>query len=298
MTEETEVSAPTETPQATAAPEAQTEAPETKATPEQDAQEAQAAFEAGFNGDRDTPVKAKPANEPQKPQADPLATMRAELEKAAEEKAEAMLNARTAAIEQKHAAELRRIYGMIGEIKGKQMEASKAPGKKLTPEALKRIRQNYGEDLARDLSEDLNEATAPPPEPPVDRSQIEREYMAKIGPQFSAQIDKIRRDHQDELMSAIHKDWREILPSPEFKKWWFALPEEKRAGFNSTQAVVAAQAITEFKAQRDKAVKAAQANKTRLEAAVAPRGAATPQTQMSDEDAFLAGFNSVNSGSL
>jgi len=294
MTEETEVSAPTETAPQPAAPEAQT-----TATPEQDAQEAQAAFEAGFNDDRgEAPVKSKPATEPQEKPADPLATLRAELEKAAEEKAEAMLNARTAAIEQKHAAELRRIYGMIGEIKGKQMEAAKATGKKLTPEALKRIRQNYGEDLARDLSEDLNEATAPPPEPPVDRSQIEREVLAKLGPQFQSVMAKREQEVQNEIMSAIHEDWDKVLQSPDFKKWWFALPEDKRTQFDSPKATVAAKAITEFKAQRDKAMKAAQANKTRLEAAVTPRGAAPPQTQMTDEDAFVAGFNSVNSGSL
>jgi len=276
---------------------------EVEATKEQIEQSSQNDMEAGFNEIRgiESPTETAPpeTQETEKEvekEAEQVEVQPAEPAKPdpAEERYQSIL-AKHQEFENRVIAENRKLYGRLGELNGalKQMQSNKP---KVTAAALKRLGADYpelAEQLAEDLSEILGGAETPQGEAkPPQMTQAEME--ARVSERLAQTRAHLQEEMQKDVLSVYHKDWEKTLQTDDFKKWWFALPEDKRAYYDSPKAAFAAEALTAYKATKEKVQKTATKTKERLEAAVVPKGAGSskPPT-LTDDDAFDSGFKAV-----
>lgn len=260
--------------------------PEQAAAPSQD----DAAFEQGFNAAQGKEVTApapvpEPAPEPA-PEPEPEPAPPAEPEFTTAQIKE--LVEKVSAMQQRES----KVFGTIGALKQQldQFKAQPQPSQaaiKLTAEKLKRLSAEFPE-MAAMLSEDLNEALAgAPAAPALDPQQLQQQVQQII----DGRLTETSRTYEMKLLSLQHRDWQQVVQSPEFKTWKESLPEKDRTELdNSWEASFIGEKLTEFKDWKNKTVQTTQNRKARLEAAITPRGNPQSPPAPSAEDAFVSGF--------
>lgn len=117
--------------------------------------------------------------------------------------------------------------------------------------------------------------------------------LEPIETKFEQRINERDRVMEGRILTAYHRDWRQVTGGDEFRTWLQAQSEDYRDRINNSwNAEEIAQAIDSFKARNVKPQ--AQQNKTRrLETAVAHTGNAKSAPGIDDDAAFLAGFSAI-----
>jgi len=234
-----------------------------------------AAFEAGFaaaNGDEVIPP-AEPEPEPEPPK---MFGYTEDQFKALFEKAQEVdrLKEREA-----------KIFGTLGSLK-QAIEARReqpTATAKFTKESLKRLYAEYPE-MAEMLSQDLSEISIP-------QSAFDPTAVESI---VSKQVDQVGKTYETKLLTVMHPDWRNVVQTPEFDGWKETLaPKDREVLENGWDAISIGERITAFKEWKSKAAQKTVSNQRRLEAAVTPRTTARSAPVMTEDDAFLQGFNSA-----
>ena len=244
-------------------------APNTDAPTE--APDAEAAFAAGFSNEE--PVKEPPA-EPA-PQTVVLT---------AEELAD--LKAKAAEIDKLKERE-QRIYGTLGSLKQsidqlRNQPRPSATAVQVTKANLSKLSEMFPE-MADALAQDLNGVLHTGS---VDPAQFEQAVENRL----NERLQQTQQMFETKVLSVVHPDWRQIVPSEDFQRWKQNLPEEVRTELdNSWDAEFIGSKLSEFKDWKGKATQGQQAKQRRLEAAITPRGNAQMPAPTED-DAFLMGF--------
>ena len=243
-----------------------------------------AAFEQGFSGVEAPAPAAEPEPEPEpapepEPQPEPEFQLTPAQAKELYERS------------QKFEQQVSKAFGTIGALK-QQIDQLKAQpsqvGFKLTADKLKRLHAEFPE-MAAMLSEDLNEAMAASPAAPSAEPTIPREDQERL---INERLEQLSREKEQKILTIAHRDWPVVVQSPEFNAWKEKLPAEEREQLdNSWDAVFVADKISEFKDWKNKTVQTTAAKRTRLEAAITPRGNPQRPPAPSDDDAFVQGFN-------
>lgn len=213
-------------------------------------------------------------------------------------------------------AETRKNFGQIGEIKaalndlksaiaaGNQSNASR---KKLTADALKRVNEELpglGDALAQDLAEFLD-SPAIAAEAAVAQARAESKgqtfdpeafFTTKIGPALESLEARANERAELRIVKSIHRDFDQVVASPDFVAWLGALPAEEQTRIRESEdGFVAADAVTAYKAVRAKQAQGKTNKQNRLEGALTPSGDKTPSSHVdNDEEAeFAKGYKSV-----
>lgn len=132
-------------------------------------------------------------------------------------------------------------------------------------------------------------AAVSPPPPQIDAAKIEQTVEQRI--EQKLELKRFARKHPD---------WSEVVNGAEFKAWIAAQPADVQKGYQeSWDSDVTIPILDSFKAARKPAkadvsdTSAVSTRQQRLSSAVTPRGSGGHgQQQASEDDEFLAGFNS------
>lgn len=210
-------------------------------------------------------------------------------------------------------SEVRKNFGQIGELKKTltelrgQIAAGGNASRKITAETLKRVNEELpglGDALAQDLAEIFG---SPAIQAEADKAQASAEakgqtfdseafFAQKIGPALEQLEARANERAELRIVKSVHRDFEAVVKSPEFSSWLTALPEDRQKTIReSDDGFVAADAVTEFKAWRDKAAKQKADKANRLDRATTPSGDRRQSGHVpNDEEAeFNRGFNSV-----
>ena len=231
------------------------------------ADEADAAFEQGFDSARG--IEAEP--EPETPRI--AGYTEDELRELLEDAKEVRkLREREA-----------KVFGTLGSLKQAvdQLRQQAFAAVAITGQ-LKRLSAEFpemAEMLTEDLKEALGSGTAQ-----VDTTSVERVVGARL--------EQTSRTYEQKLLSVMHPDWRHVAASQEFEQWKGTLPpDELQVAESSWDALSVSEVLTKFKQWHKDATQSKQTRQARLEAAVAPKSnRAMPTGGATDEDAFVAGF--------
>lgn len=309
----------------------ETPVPETTPTPEQQQaqeQEAQTAFDTGFNETRGeeppiqepaTKEEAPPAEATKEPEPNPEEPPATLIAGMTEEQVKGLF-AKVPGLETRINDEIRKVYGKFGEIQGNlhKLTQQGQSTRKIEAGALKRVTAEYGPEFAQALSEDLSEVFGTASEPEKPASATETQPAADIDARVKASVDaavaQVRETTEKKLLTVLHKDWETVSKEPEFRTFLSQLPgdhvpvlmkdgtyanypKEAARYIESDDAMVAAEAFTQFKTWKAKTQKSSVRKQERLEQAVTPtRGGAAPPSTIDDEAAFAVGFNAVRAG--
>lgn len=250
---------------------------------------AEAAFAAGFTGEESKPeaAQAEPLKE-EEPQPEPEPQT---VTLTAEELAD--LKAKAAEIDKLKERE-QRIYGTLGSLKQsidqlRNQPRPSATAVQLTKEKFAKLGQMFPE-MAELLAEDLNGVLTGAGATPVDPAQFEQVVESKLNERLQQSQQAMQQQFEAKVLTVMHPDWRQVVPSEEFQKWKQSLPEETKAELdNSWDAEFIGSKLTEFKDWKSKATQGQQAKQRRLEAAITPKGGAQAPVP-TVEDAFIQGF--------
>lgn len=197
-------------------------------------------------------------------------------------------------------AEFDKLGGKYGEIN--RAIQQRPAGMKFSKEALADIESEYPDlgSKLKALFADGGEATAAAVSP----EEIERRVQAQFMPEINRLNQQLASQQIDIGMKLHHRDWRQVVASPDFETWRKSLPEtEAQQTLESDDVDFAAGQIDKFKAHRqaleekvtaEAARKARQQNgNKRLEAAITPQGTArTGAPTKTTHDHFRDGFKS------
>lgn len=246
-----------------------------------------AAFEAGFNAANG--IEAEASAEPE-PTPEPEPQAKALIAGMTEEQVKELLQ-KAAEVDKLREAQSK-VFGTLGAMRQaiealRQQPQPTPAAVQMTKDKLKRLSEMFPE-MAEMLAEDLS-GVLTAPVAAIDPSQFEQAVQAKLDEQLSAQ----QRKFEAKVLSAMHPDWRQIVPSPEFAQWRSTLdPEVAAALDDSWDAEFIGAKLSEFKTWKNQQAKSQQLKVKRLEAAVTPKGSPKPPA-MTDDDAFIAGFKSA-----
>ena len=192
-------------------------------------------------------------------------------------------------------ARLQQAFGKVGDINSlvRQLQQSRQSGGKplKLDGGLKRLSAEFPE-LAKFLQDDLSEvfqgftgASGPSSE----------EIGVLLAPRFQETLSEVDQRVERRLLKRDHPDWEKVVGSPEFAQWKTDVlaPEQATALDNSWDADFIGSRLTEFKTwQQARRVKQ-QERQRRLEEAITPASSRKDarQEELSEEEAFLAGFN-------
>ncbi len=96
-------------------------------------------------------------------------------------------------------------------------------------------------------------------------------FATKIGPALEQLEARANERAELRIVKSVHRDFETVVKSPEFSSWLTALPEDRQKTIReSDDGFVAADAVTEFKAWRDKAAKQKADKANRLESMKKP----------------------------
>jgi hypothetical protein len=200
--------------------------------------------------------------------------------------------------------QLSKAHGKIGELNRtlQELKGSRAGPGKVNTEALRRLRDEYGSDLADTIASmftphGTDEATPAQPSAPEDINAI-------VERRLQGEVSKLTGEFNQRLLSIAHPDWRELPRSPDWSVWFSEKTPEQQAELrDSEDASWVAQQLTEFKGwvKAKQAANAASARSRadksrRLETAVAPMGAPATSTPANIKQAqadFEAGFKAA-----
>lgn len=262
--------------------------PQEQAQQEQDPQDfegsgSNADFDAGFNDEaHPTATPDATANEPPA-EAAPAAPpkYRQITEQEFEE-----LRQRAAAIEATRQQDRDATFGKIGGLERQLQALARAGVGEVSRDDFAELADEFP-DLAELTVKGLNRAlakvagAAPAPAAPVDE---------RVQAALQPHLQRIER----RALMQMHPDLPAIEASPEFGAWLGAQkPEVLHRLQTDIDSAFVGEAITAFKASRKPAAAntTAATRKSRLEAAVTPRGSGTNAPASTDEDQFIAGFN-------
>lgn len=184
----------------------------------------------------------------------------------------------------------------IGELGSKLAAPAPVAGApRFTAESFKKLRAEYGDEMAKAIAEDMNSAIGEAQqqgEPP--------DISAMIAPHIAALRSQIKQEAAIDRMSEIRPDWTQEIISDEFKLFQSLLPPERRAEWESTwDHKVVSGVMSDFDKWKQGAQKAVETksrkvenNRNRLEAAIQPKST-TPDHTLADDEAFNEGFKSV-----
>ncbi|MGE0383419.1 MAG: hypothetical protein AB7N65_14215 [Vicinamibacterales bacterium] len=188
---------------------------------------------------------------------------------------------------------IRRLDGRYGELNSRLTE----PGEKvkLTREQLKHVSETYSDELADALAADLSEVLQVPK-----GSGVSQEAIAPIvDERTKAIVDAALADYADAMnrrfMTHLHRGWEGKTTSKDWTDYLASLPEADRTAVaQTTDPFELSDALTKFDGWQ---AARAQANQQRLEEAIpateGKNGGAPTATQITEEDAMLAGFKAV-----
>ncbi len=264
---------------------------DSQATQEAAALAEEQAFQAGFDDVQEespgaapeTPPAAtetpSPEPEPPAPPATPPLTVEA-------------LQQELTRVHEAQEQRIRQLFGKLGEVGSviqKLQAVRQQGGFKLPDGGLKRLSAEFPE-MAKFLQEDLSEvlAQANPASSPDELRESMRPAIEEI---FSDIEQKLER----RLLTKEHKDWQQVVASDLFSTWKkTVLPPNEAAELDeSWDSGFIGEKLTAFKAWKATQEAAVAERQKRLEEAITPAsGGRTPsQKALSDEEAFLAGFN-------
>lgn len=176
-----------------------------------------------------------------------------------------------------------KIFGTLGSLK-QAIEARReqpTATAKITKESLKRLSAEFPE-MAEMLSQDLSEIAIP--QGAFDQTVVER--------MVEERVEKVERANETKLLTVMHPDWKAVVQTPEFAGWKETLsPEDRDVLDNGWDAFSIGERLTAFKEWKSKAAQTKVSNQRRLEAAVTPRSTARSAPVVTEDDAFLQGFN-------
>lgn len=248
-------------------------APETPEVVEQAAPSDDAAFMAGFNEAQGNEPEAEPEPEPEPVRIagfteDEIRAMHAkaqEIDKLKEREA--------------------KIWGTLGSLKQAIERRDQTPPQqtaKLTKDTFKRLSQEFPE-MAEMLAEDLGQVTV---SSGFDSSQVDRVIEERL--------DRERKANEVKILTVMHKDWQQVVQSPEFAQWKETIsPEQRDVLENGWDAIAIGEGLSTFKEWKAKATQTAESKRQRLEQAITPKTVSRVAPVQTAEDAFAAGFNSV-----
>jgi hypothetical protein len=262
-------------------------------------------FTAGFNGGTETtitPVKEDPKPEPV---AEAVKTPEPEAPKFAqitEADWQRVLNNSTdiEKIKAENKSRFDNAFGQLGAFKQRmeQMTAATPAGEKITDDEIKAFAEEYpnlaGDPVFKKLFKNLKGTAAPaseaapaPTGPTYDPAAIE----LMMGQRISAVEEKI----VDASLNAVFPGWKQEVKAEKFGKWLNEQPEDIKKLAASNDVGDAARMLTLFRSAKS-APAAAPGKTTRqkqIEAAVNPKGAGGKPSGPTEEDDFVAGFNSA-----
>ena len=237
-----------------------------------DAAQEEAAFETGFNATDDEPAAVAPAAEttPDEPAEtpEPSATEPAPPQYLSLEEFTAALAAERA--ERQKMSD--RVFGKVGELQ-QRLDAIKGTAAGISPRAKERLAAEFPE-LAEMLFDGADE---PAPQPPP----------VVATPPAMPQVDELSRTFERKLLKRDHRDWEQVVASPEFSEWKTTVlePEDAVALNESWDADFVSAKLTQFKEWQQAQQQSPPPPKpkpNRLDAAVTPRG--IPRTGLASAD--------------
>lgn len=249
---------------------------------------AEAAFAAGFTGHEAEAAQPEPPKQ-EEPEPEPQT-----VSLTADELAD--LKAKAAEIDKLKERE-QRIYGTLGSLKQSidQLRSQPRPSAtavQVTKEKFAKLSTMFPE-MAELLAEDLNGVLAGAGASPVDPSQFEQALDTKLNERLYQSQQAMQQQFEAKVLSVMHPDWRQTVATPEFEKWKQALPEQTRVQLdNSWDAEFIGSKLTEFKDWKSKATQGQAQKRSRLEAAITPKGSPNAPVKTVD-DAFLEGFKNA-----
>lgn len=195
------------------------------------------------------------------------------------------------------------------------IKAQAAQGKAPTVKQLKRLEAEFPElaQLLRDdLAEEFGGAAAAPGaagDPPGDGAASGQPGAAPANqppadPLSDPRVQQHLRQQSQQVVNAVHPDWKDLAKSPEFQEWRTSLPPAAQNLLaTSWNADVLVPAFNDFKswranraaqaqAQAEAAANAGKQRDKRLEHAMpATSGRPTGNNAVDEDAAFLEGFN-------
>ena len=252
-------------------------------------------FDAGFEGIEQTPAPANAddaRNHEVQNVAAPIAGAEPQprLAQITEDQFKALMT-KAEEVDQIRSDSKRQIDTLAGHLGGmKQLvEGLKQQRGSITPGQLKRVAQEYP-DLAQALREDLKDIGGPAGQP-FDMAEVERRAQAIVAQELPKELVK----QEIKILRLYHRDWVDVVKSPEFANWSRTLPHADQQRLAGNDGEFIADKISDFKARPTP--KAATQNsgssntrQRRLEAAVSPKGAGGHAPAPAAEDDFEAGF--------
>lgn len=189
-----------------------------------------------------------------------------------------------------------RVFGKFGEVQRtiQQMQQQGSGGQrmKITVDKLKRLSEfdpEFAEAIAEDLSDILTGGTNAPGETQIDPAQVEQAFEQRV----SQATSELAQQFEAKLLTMKHPDWQQTAASEDFQVWKSTLdPQDQQTLTSTWDATFIANKLDEFKAWKGRSNKQ-QSNRRRLEQAVTPSGTGRAAGGGNDDDAFLAGFNSM-----
>ena len=175
-----------------------------------------------------------------------------------------------------------KVFGTLGSLKqtidNLRQQQPTATGA-ITKGQLKRLSAEFPE-MAEMLAEDLSGLS-------VQSGGFDSESVERV---VSERMDRASKEYETKLLTVMHKDWRQVVQTPEFAVWKATLPENERDVLdNGWDAVSIGEGLSTFKEWKSKAAQSSASKKNRLEAAIQPRNSAKVVT-VTEDDAFIQGF--------
>jgi hypothetical protein len=270
-----------------------TEEPQTESTQEQEVapavNDSDAAFEKGFNEEPSIAVSTEKEPEPTPEIEIPEIRFAGYTESELKE-----LLSKASEVDKLKEREAK-VFGALGSLKQSidQIRNQPRPSAtvlQVTKEKLAKLSAAFpemAEMLADDLSGVLTGGSS------VDPNQVSEMVETKLSQRLQQSEQVMQQTFEAKVLSVMHPDWRQVAASEDFVKWRKALPREADEALDrSWDAEFIGSAIKEFKDWKSKAVQGQQAKRSRLEAAITPKGGpAAPVKTV--EDAFYEGFKNA-----
>jgi hypothetical protein len=177
-------------------------------------------------------------------------------------------------------AQIRKVFGKIGELNSKIEQVSRStPKLRINPEKFTRTRESFDDDFANSFASDLNDA-------------VEVEYAPQ--PEAQQQDEplevKLEKKTNMAIVAGVHPDFREVVSSQEWSAWKSSLPVDVQNELDNTwDASFINPMLSKFKAQLNQQTQKNVNKNERLVNAITPRGGVvTAKTGLSEQDGFLA----------
>jgi hypothetical protein len=188
-------------------------------------------------------------------------------------------------------AQIRQLHGKFGEInklvKDLQSNAA-APAQpvKLTKETFKKLSTDFPE-IAEMLAEDLSSLSLPTVRTESQAAPVD------VQPIVDAEVSKVRQEFEGKFLTLMHRDWKQVVNSDDFRAWVAKLPaDEQNTLNNSWDAEYIGGKISDYKASVKKVDQQREQRNERLLRAITPKTAnKVVKGLTTEEDGFNAAFS-------